>query len=80
MKVVPLTRDSALRIHLRRGLNAHLAELGYTDSRPARKGAPEIVRMNPVRGRFVYGETIVRSDLERRSPNTWALNPWAGES
>jgi hypothetical protein len=58
-----------MRIHLRRELNAHLARLGYTDARPTRKGAisPEIVRMNPVRGRIVYGETVLRSDLSRRT-------------
>jgi len=69
VKVVRLTPDSALRIHLRRELNAHLSRLGYTDSRPVRKSSmtPEIVRMNPVRGRFVYGETVLRSDLDRQS-------------
>jgi hypothetical protein len=58
-----------MRIHLRRELNAHLARLGYTDARPARIGpiVPEIVRMNPVRGRIVYGETVLRTDLARRS-------------
>jgi hypothetical protein len=67
--VVRLTTDSALRIHLRRELNAHLTQLGYTDSRPLNRGPiiPEIVRMNPVRGRIVYGETILGSDLGRRT-------------
>lgn len=69
MTVVRLTTDSALRIHLRRELNAHLTQLGYTDSRPLNRGPiiPEIVRMNPVRGRIVYGETILGSDLGRRT-------------
>jgi hypothetical protein len=67
--VVRLNTDSALRIHLRRELNAHLARLGYTDSRPLNRGPiiPEIVRMNPVRGRIVYGETILGSDLGHRT-------------
>jgi hypothetical protein len=54
-----------MRMHLRRELNAHLTQLGYTDARPTTKGPiiPEIVRMNPVRGRIVYGETILSSDL-----------------
>lgn len=63
------TTDSAMRTHLRRELNAHLTQLGYTDARPTRKGPiiPEIVRMNPVRGRIVYGETILGSDLARQT-------------
>lgn len=69
VSVIRLTTDSAMRIHLRRELNAHLAELGYTDARPLRNGpiTPEIVRMNPVRGRIVYGETVLGSDLRRRT-------------
>lgn len=69
MSVVRLTTASAMRVHLRRKLNAHLSKLGYTDSRPLRGGpiAPEIVRMNPVRGRIVYGETVLGSDLRRRT-------------
>jgi hypothetical protein len=69
MSVVRLTTDSAMRIHLRRALSAHLAKLGYTESRPLRGGpiAPEIVRTNPVRGRVVYGETVLGSDLRRRN-------------
>jgi hypothetical protein len=56
-------------MHLRRELNNHLTQLGYTDSRPARSGpiVPEIVRMNPVRGRIVYGETVLRGDLGRQT-------------
>ncbi len=69
MAVVPLTRDSALRAHVRRGLNAHLSALGYTNPRivGAEDTRPEIVRMNPVRGRIAYGETVLRSDLGRPS-------------
>lgn len=67
MTVARLATDSTVRLHLRRQLNAHLAGLGYTSSRRARDtGDPEIVRMNPVRGRIAYGETVLRSDLGRR--------------
>jgi hypothetical protein len=60
---------SAVRVHLRRRLEAHLTELGYSRAR-SRRGAlpvPEIVRVSPVRGRIAYGETVLRSDLGRRS-------------
>ncbi len=61
--------DSAVRAHLRRRLEAHLTELGYSCARSRRGGlpVPEIVRVSPVRGRIAYGETVLRSDLERRS-------------
>ena len=61
--------DSAVRLHLRRRLEAHLTELGYScaRSRPGAVPAPEIVRVSPVRGRIAYGETVLRSDLGRRS-------------
>ena len=62
--------DSAARLHLRRELEAHLSELGYTaDRRLHRVGTPqaEIVRVSPVRGRLVYGETVLRTDLRRRT-------------
>jgi hypothetical protein len=61
--------DSAVRVHLRRRLEAHLTELGYSYARN-RQGTlpvPEIVRVSPVRGRIAYGETVLRSDLGRRS-------------
>lgn len=69
MTVAQPPRDSALRAHVRRGLNAHLSALGYTNPRSGGGGEikPEIVRMNPVRGRLAYGETVLLSDLERES-------------
>lgn len=59
-------RESTARAYLRRQLTAHLNELGYSSSRPRRSlpSVPEIVRVNPVRGRIAYGETVLRSDLE----------------
>jgi hypothetical protein len=61
--------DSAVRAHLRRRLEAHLTELGYSCARSTRGAlpAPEIVRVSPVRGRIAYGETVLHSDLGRRS-------------
>jgi hypothetical protein len=61
--------DSALRLHLRRQLELYLAELGYSGARIRRAGAPapELVRVSPIRGRVVYGETVLRADLRRRS-------------
>lgn len=61
--------EAATRLHLRRELESHLDGLGYTFNRPIhRVGAPvaEIARSSPVRGRLVYGETVLRSDLRRR--------------
>ena len=61
--------DAAIRSHLRRELESHLDTLGYTFPRHInRVGAPaaEIARLSPVRGRLVYGETVLRSDLRRR--------------
>jgi len=61
--------ESDLRAHVHRGLSAHLSALGYTNPRSSGGTAerPEIVRMNPVRGRIAYGETVLRSDLGRPS-------------
>ncbi len=61
--------DSAVRVHLRRRLEAHLTALGYSCARSRRTAlpVPEIVRVSPVRGRIAYGETVLRGDLERRS-------------
>lgn len=61
--------ESAARAHLRRQLEVHLADLGYSGVRLARTGspAPEVVRVNPVRGMSVYGETVLRRDLRLRS-------------
>jgi hypothetical protein len=53
------------RAQLRRELEAHLTELGYSSVRARRAGdpMPEIVRVSPVRGRIAYGETVLHSDL-----------------
>jgi hypothetical protein len=61
--------ESAARLHLRRQLEAHLTELGYSCVRMKRASAPipEIVRVSPMRGRIAYGETVLRGDLRRRS-------------
>lgn len=61
--------ESSARIHLRRQLEAHLTELGYSCARTTRAGlpVPEIVRVSPVRGRIAYGETVLRGDLRRAS-------------
>jgi len=58
--------ESPTRVHLRRELEAHLTRLGYSSSRVTQAGptAPEIVRRNPVRGRTVYGETVLHADLQ----------------
>lgn len=57
------------RTRLRRQLEAHLTELGYSCVRTKRAGlpVPEIVRVSPVRGRIAYGETVLHDDLERPS-------------
>ncbi len=57
---------AAIRLQLRRGLEEHLDGLGYTfDRRISRVGGPaaEIARVSPVRGRLVYGETVLAADL-----------------
>jgi len=61
--------ESPARARLRRQLEAHLTELGYSCVRTKRGGSPvpEIVRISPVRGRIAYGETVLHADLERRS-------------
>ncbi len=45
-----------------------MTALGYSSVRSKRTGVPipEIVRLSPVRGRIAYGETVLRSDLQRR--------------
>jgi len=61
--------DADVRVHLRRELESHLDGLGYTFARHInRVGAPpaEVARLSPVRGRLVYGETVLRGDLRRR--------------
>jgi hypothetical protein len=60
--------SSVTREHLRRGLEAHLTELGYSGVR-VRRGAnpePEILRISPTRGRLAYAETVLRRDLSSR--------------
>jgi hypothetical protein len=46
-----------------------MSELGYSCVRTnsALTPAPEIVRVHPGRGRIVYGETVLRDDLENES-------------
>lgn len=46
-----------------------MAELGYSGVGMRRAGAPipELVRVSPVRGRIVYGETVLRADLKRKA-------------
>ena len=60
--------ESSLRTHLRRQLLAHLTALGYTSNRskPLGTPAPELRRVNPVRGGIAYGETVLHSDLHTR--------------
>ena len=61
---------TATRAHLRRQLEAHLTALGYSSDRARRtlgSPMPEIVRINPLRGRVVYGETVLHDDLMRPS-------------
>jgi hypothetical protein len=61
--------EAGVRLYLRRELETHLDSLGYTFARHInRVGMPaaEIARLSPVRGRLVYGETVLRSDLKRR--------------
>lgn len=45
-----------------------MSNLGYSSARPgrARPPVPEIVRVSPVRGRIVYGATVLRSDLKSK--------------
>ena len=60
--------DSLARVHLRRELEAHVTQLGYSSVRvTAGAPVPEIARMSPMRGRIAYGETVLRSDLHRKS-------------
>src|SRR5882724_10072054 len=57
------------RLHLRRELEAHLTELGYSSVRVMgdELPVPEIVRISPVRGRIAYGETVLHADLDRKA-------------
>ena len=60
--------DTPARLHLRRELEGHLTELGYSCVRMKSNASPvpEIVRVSPVRGRLAYGETVLHDDLSRR--------------
>jgi hypothetical protein len=60
--------DASTRAHLRRELEAHVAGLGYSRAALGYAGTPlpEIVRVSPTRGRVVYAETVLRSDLRRK--------------
>ena len=60
---------SPTRARLRRELEAYVIQLGYSSVPLKRISSPppEIVRVNPVRGHIMYGETVVRGDLRRRS-------------
>jgi len=68
--------ESLARTHLRRELEAHLTELGYSCDRvrPAGSLVPEIVRGSLVRSRVVYGEIVVHGDLRRRQCHERLLN------
>ena len=57
--------ETQARTRLRRELEAHLSQLGYSSVRPPRVGRvePEIVRVSPVRGTIVYGEVVLAADL-----------------
>jgi hypothetical protein len=61
--------ESSERRHIRRHLEAHLTELGYSGVRRKRVGqpAPEIVRISPVRRSIVYAETVLHDDLRQQS-------------
>jgi hypothetical protein len=64
----PRTRPAAgspSRRHLQRELDAHVRRLGYSNiwAEPDSALQPEITRMNPLRRRIAYGETVVRADL-----------------
>ena len=61
--------SSPARLHLRRELEAHLTELGYSSVRVMgdEPPVPEIVRISPVRGRIAYGETVLHADLDRKA-------------
>ena len=59
--------DTTARLHLRRQLALHVAELGYSLSLEAPgPDEPEILRMSPVRRRIAYGETVLKGDLKKK--------------
>ncbi len=59
--------DSLARRHLRRGLEIHVTQLGYScvDTSTG-VPVPEIVRISPGRRQIIYGETVVRRDLRSK--------------
>ena len=60
--------ESPARMHLRRGLEVHVTQLGYSCAHMTLTGVPvpEMVRISPVRRRIIYGETVLRSDLSSK--------------
>jgi len=59
-------RAQQVRVRLRQTLDAHLRQLGYSGVLKNQTAPmPELVRINPVRGRLAYGETVSREDLQR---------------
>jgi hypothetical protein len=62
-------RETPARAEIRRKLEAHLSNLGYSSSRKVVPSLTltEIVRVNPVRGRIVYAAAVLGGDLESES-------------
>lgn len=60
--------ESLERRRLRQELEAHMAQLGYSSVHLTSgvTPAPEIARLNPVRGHIAYAETVLHSDLRRK--------------
>jgi hypothetical protein len=59
--------DAPARAYLRRQLEAHITELGYScKCDRAGEDEPEVARMNPLRRRLAYGETVLHSDLRSK--------------
>lgn len=69
MAPATVSRDGLTRrAHLRRALERHVADLGYSCVHAGSAGehVPEIVRVSPTRGHVAYGETVLRADLGRK--------------
>ena len=59
--------DSPARRHLRRGLEIHVTQLGYSCvGSLTGVPVPEMVRISPGRRLTIYGETVVRRDLRSK--------------
>ena len=58
---------AAEKLRLRRRLDAHLADLGYTNTRPKRPDLqePDLIRISPVRRHIAYGEVVLREDFDQ---------------